>query len=330
MTKESKSWQGDGWAQATLAWQTCASIHATYAKGKDPLFTARQKDFIDNTERARQKYLASQQKDIAMADKEQHRRFFTDEDYRNGIRKSATQLIESSIAVADQQEKFIKNGVMSEEDYHPPIDMADTVAYAILSDLNDRSGVDLDFDPEINHEIADTVAEIVRQGMKPNNNIYERVTVLENPAYPQLNNRVLKATDGYVQPPQVREFLFDALIDKAIHHGQEPGDFTPVERCIRTVRSVINILDGAEGNRPDGEGLPLIQMELSPHPDYLRGLNRIHDIIDFGDNLLDYGVLGPNDYQGGMTRLFDHHFDQRFEQQIQSRQARAARDLFKE
>ena len=41
--------------EAAVAWEVCASIHQTYAKGKDGLFTTRQADFIKHADDARMK-----------------------------------------------------------------------------------------------------------------------------------------------------------------------------------------------------------------------------------------------------------------------------------
>src|SRR5258706_3997780 len=48
----------EGWKEATIAWAVCASIHREYAKGKDPFFTTRQKDFTRHENDAREKFLA--------------------------------------------------------------------------------------------------------------------------------------------------------------------------------------------------------------------------------------------------------------------------------
>jgi hypothetical protein len=325
---EPKSWQ-NGWAQATLAWQICASIHRTYAKDKDPFFTTRQNDFINNTERARQKYLAQQPKDITMTNKRAARQFFTDEDYRKAIRKTAIRDIEQSIKLADDEERRAKNGTVQEEYYHPPVDMADVAANAIINNLDDRGGVNLDFDPEINREIADTVAEIVRQATAPDNNIYERTPTIDLHPYTQLNTPDLKSRDGEVYPQHIREFLFDHIIDKAIEHGEEPGGYTPVERCLRTARSIINAIDGGAGNQPIGQGLPLLQLILAPHPRYVEARVRHEEpMLPENEVMVDYGLLPPNDYQTGMADAFDRRFDQRFDDQIKARTIRAAKDLF--
>lgn len=50
----------NGWKEAAIAWEVCASIHRKYAKGKDALFTARQADYIKHTEDARAALVASQ------------------------------------------------------------------------------------------------------------------------------------------------------------------------------------------------------------------------------------------------------------------------------
>lgn len=46
-----------GWLAAAQAWDVCASIHATYAKGRDGVFKTRQRDFVNHAHAAREKYL---------------------------------------------------------------------------------------------------------------------------------------------------------------------------------------------------------------------------------------------------------------------------------
>lgn len=46
----------DGWKEATIAWEVCASIHRTWANGKDALYSTRQADFVRHAEDARKKY----------------------------------------------------------------------------------------------------------------------------------------------------------------------------------------------------------------------------------------------------------------------------------
>lgn len=43
----------DGWKEAAIAWEVCASIHREWAKGKDALYTTRQADFVKHAENAR-------------------------------------------------------------------------------------------------------------------------------------------------------------------------------------------------------------------------------------------------------------------------------------
>ena len=49
----------EGWKEATIAWEVCASIHREYAKKKDPFFTTRQADFMRHAEAARAAMLAA-------------------------------------------------------------------------------------------------------------------------------------------------------------------------------------------------------------------------------------------------------------------------------
>ena len=43
----------NGWLEAAIAWEVCASLHRQYCKGKDNLFTTRQADFVKHAENAR-------------------------------------------------------------------------------------------------------------------------------------------------------------------------------------------------------------------------------------------------------------------------------------
>lgn len=43
----------EGWKEASIAWEVCASIHRAYGKGKDPLFLTRQADFVKHANDAR-------------------------------------------------------------------------------------------------------------------------------------------------------------------------------------------------------------------------------------------------------------------------------------
>ena len=54
-----------GWKEAAIAWEVCASIHRQYCKGKDPLFTTRQDDFVKHAADARAHALQSQDREGA-------------------------------------------------------------------------------------------------------------------------------------------------------------------------------------------------------------------------------------------------------------------------
>jgi hypothetical protein len=43
----------NGWLEAAIAWEVCASIHEDFAKGKDALYKTRHSDFVNHAERAR-------------------------------------------------------------------------------------------------------------------------------------------------------------------------------------------------------------------------------------------------------------------------------------
>jgi hypothetical protein len=239
--------------------------------------------------------------------------------------------------IHDQAAGYIQHAKKNKDDtwysgapLKTPVDFATRAAITYVTDRTGISGHEID--KTTRKDLTDVVAEIFKQAnaAAAAESLYERIVAIDEHPYKSLNNRLLVSKTGVVEMPQVREFLFDALIDTAIKHGEEPGNFTTVERCIRTARSVLDIIDGGQGNRPDGEGLPLLQLVLSPHPDYMEARARHHDQVEFGDTILDYGMLGPNNYQTGLARAFDNRFDERFAEQIESRTIRAARDLFKE
>jgi hypothetical protein len=45
----------DGWLEAAIAWEVCASIHEKYAKGKDALYKTRHADFVAHAKEARRR-----------------------------------------------------------------------------------------------------------------------------------------------------------------------------------------------------------------------------------------------------------------------------------
>ena len=49
----------EGWAEAAIAWEVCASIHNTWAKGKDALYSTRHADFVKHAADAMLKARAS-------------------------------------------------------------------------------------------------------------------------------------------------------------------------------------------------------------------------------------------------------------------------------
>ena len=45
----------NGWLEAAIAWEVCASIHEKFAKGKDAFYTTRHGDFVKHAEDSRKK-----------------------------------------------------------------------------------------------------------------------------------------------------------------------------------------------------------------------------------------------------------------------------------
>src|SRR5690606_26403584 len=54
-----KSQDREGWKEATIAWEVCASLHREYCKGKDPFYKTRQADFVKHAEVSREKALSN-------------------------------------------------------------------------------------------------------------------------------------------------------------------------------------------------------------------------------------------------------------------------------
>lgn len=57
----------EGWKEAVIAWEVCASVHRSFGKGRDALFKTRQDDYVRHTDTARARYCALEglQKDSA-------------------------------------------------------------------------------------------------------------------------------------------------------------------------------------------------------------------------------------------------------------------------
>ena len=50
-----RSANANGWLEAAIAWEVCASIHETFAKGKDALYKTRHGDFVKHADDSRKK-----------------------------------------------------------------------------------------------------------------------------------------------------------------------------------------------------------------------------------------------------------------------------------
>lgn len=61
----------DGWKEAAIAWEVCASIHREYGKGKDPFFNTRQGDFVKHANDARAMLAAAPKQEAQPAPIEQ-------------------------------------------------------------------------------------------------------------------------------------------------------------------------------------------------------------------------------------------------------------------
>lgn len=61
----------NGWKEAAIAWEVCASIHREYGKGKDPFFNTRQGDFVKHANDARAMLAAAPKQEAQPAPSEQ-------------------------------------------------------------------------------------------------------------------------------------------------------------------------------------------------------------------------------------------------------------------
>lgn len=68
-------------------------------------------------------------------------------------------------------------------------------------------------------------------------------------------------------PVELREMVLQKFHDVAHDWATRP-DLSPLERCHGTVFGVLSVIDGVDGNGPDGQGLPMFQLLPSPHPQY--------------------------------------------------------------
>ena len=63
-----RSASANGWLEAAIAWEVCASIHETFAKGKDALYKTRHGDFVKDADEARRKALSDDETLLRAAD----------------------------------------------------------------------------------------------------------------------------------------------------------------------------------------------------------------------------------------------------------------------
>lgn len=68
-----KSQDREGWKEAAIAWEVCASLHREYCKGKDPFYKTRQADFVKHAEVSREKALSNPCSTEDKADAERYR-----------------------------------------------------------------------------------------------------------------------------------------------------------------------------------------------------------------------------------------------------------------
>lgn len=69
----------DGWKEAAIAWEVCASLHREFCKGRDPLFKVRQSDFVKHAEDARTRALETEALQSQDAEDAERYRWIRDE-----------------------------------------------------------------------------------------------------------------------------------------------------------------------------------------------------------------------------------------------------------
>jgi hypothetical protein len=110
-------------------------------------------------------------------------------------------------------------------------------------------------------------------------------------------------------PSEMRQELMLRLNDVANEWGAKP-DLTSTERCHGTVFGVLSVIDGVNGNGPDGEGLPMFQILASPHPDYSdaregRGLPIFDNGTPLDNNGEYHGDYAPAQLRFAYAHVYD-------------------------
>jgi hypothetical protein len=144
-----------------------------------------------------------------------------------------------------------------------------------------------------------------------------------------LNTEMYERADefGVVTPHEVREQFFERFTQAAIAVAQEPGDYTIEERCVRVVHEVLDVIDAKDGNKPTGEGLPLMQMLLAPHPDYEKARMRHGEPVYDVTLPFNYGLVS-GDYNTGTARAYADYLDKGTFEGISARSVRSAKEMF--
>lgn len=275
-----------------------------------------------------------------MNDNHQFRRYFTDAEYRREIEERVKNELKWEKNWASKPYEKEDEDESNFPYPSPYIDQADVIARVVISDMRKygRGTDDIigNLDLEMQTEMKDVAAEIIRQGI--GGNAYERINVSHTDTNYKTSYQIeqdfknndaefYRVADGEgYSTLEIRAQLFDQFLGAALHHGTDEN-FTPVERCMRTVRSVIGIIDGENGNGPDGNGLPLFQIIPSPHPDYAQARVR-HDLPAYPNDVpINIGLIST-ETSTGLGPAFEQRFDHFFAKAVGERMIRSAKELF--
>lgn len=131
-----------------------------------------------------------------------------------------------------------------------------------------------------------------------------------------------KSPENVYTPHQVRCQVFDRMLEVAKVEANSPVERSIEERCLRTVHGVLDVIDAGGGNKPDGQGLPLFQLLLSPHPDYTEGRERAGLPAYDTTVPFDCGLVGGEN-NTGLAHAFADRYDS-----VRGEMAKKAMELF--
>lgn len=247
-------------------------------------------------------------------DEKQPRRYDTDKEYRDMIDDRAKVLVER---------KRGDMGYSTDRNYgnHPILDEADLAALAIVSELDGRGGVNLDFDDDLNEEVADTLSAIIRKAynVPATMNLYEQLQPVERPA--DLWVEKVKTFVEAIPPGTPGDIAGDIYVNmrdgkisvqEAIEQVKQASEEDRIENLNEELRAYMN----TAAKWAEAEG---VHKEEACY-----GVARDAYLMRFNPAIARQEP--SSDFDPG--RVFNEIFDMRFAEEIKARQIRAAKELF--